>query len=83
MRGNTDLGVIQVVNFTLDHDQSLKAWVTTMLAEIRTVYSVAQEITGQCPGNAGTFKHSSLSGDGVYCQTTMLNALKKIGIIIT
>jgi len=69
--------------FSLDHEQSLKSWITTILAEIRTVYGVVQEITGQCPGNAATFKHSSSSGDGVYCQTTMLNALKKIGIIIT
>ncbi len=57
--------------FTLDHPASLNQWLNCVLDKIRFTNGVLSKVTGECPGRAVTFKHSSAQNE-MYPQETAI-----------
>jgi len=68
--------------FILNNESDLNDWLNFLLNEVRYVKGVVQKLTGKCPGNAATFKHSTSRSNEVRCEASVLHALEKMGILI-
>lgn len=66
--------------FVLDAQDDFEEWLQQLLLGIRHVKGVVKKLVGRCPGKAAAFKHSPAGSDKVPCETTVLNALEKMGV---
>ncbi|MBI3902427.1 MAG: hypothetical protein HY306_05710 [Nitrosomonadales bacterium] len=66
--------------FVLDEQSQFELWLGKLLSDVRHVRGIVQKLVAHCPGKAAAFKHSTAKGDGVPCETAVLNALKKVGV---
>ena len=68
--------------FTLDSEEDLNHWIKVVRSNIRRVEGVVVNLTTLCPGESDVFKHKPASTEEVPCWATLLNALKKVGILV-
>lgn len=68
--------------FTLKTQHDFESWLRKLLADVRFAKGVVQKLTGHCPGLAHAFNHSTTKNEKVPCEAAVLNALKKVGILL-
>jgi hypothetical protein len=68
--------------FVLDEDADFEAWLYTLLSDIRHVKGILKNLSIACPGKMDDFRHSSALADEMPCDTAVLNALRKVGVIL-
>lgn len=70
--------------FTLNDDAKLDDWLKMFLSEIRlTSGRLNNSLLNKCPGDAHSFQHSHSQKNKVTCQSTAINALSKVGVVVT
>lgn len=67
------------------HDQSqFEQWLRIVLSQVRYAKGIVQKLanSGDCPGKAAAFNHSTKKADEKLCEAAVKNALKKVGVKI-
>jgi len=66
--------------FVAENKADVEEWLIRILSEVRYVCGVVDKLAGSCPGISATFNHRATAKDEVPCETTVMNALKKVGV---
>lgn len=71
-------GVVLII----DDKQRFNLWLKSFLSDVKYVKGVVQKVIGSFAGNIATFKHAPARDEEVLCEAAVLNALKKMGVVL-
>lgn len=66
--------------FTLRDDSDFESTLRKFMSDVRMVKGVVQNLSLEFDGRFGVFKHVPAAGEGVPCETAVVNALDKINV---
>ncbi|EHE6926403.1 hypothetical protein KY019_002687 [Vibrio cholerae] len=68
--------------FKIKNQNEIEVYLRDFLSDVRHVKGIVQHLVNRCPGRAATFNHSVANDDRFPCESSVLNALAKMDMIL-